>query len=117
MRQKKFGAYFNTSLTTLLHEDFAVFLPKIAFCGILISRSRRKSVFRGILISQFQKLKEKNVVFLTNVIKNSLLQTRTIHGFKFSTSFSLANCLLLSIRQDFRVFYNAIKKLIFFRAL
>ena len=92
------------------------------FAKFLIPWSRRKNVFRGILISQFQKLKEKKnfLTYLffpwrdTNVDKNSLLQTRTSHGFKFSTLFSLLNYFLLSIRQDFYVFFQRNHKTDFF---
>ena len=46
------------------HFNFAFFLLKIAFRGILISRLGQNSVFRGILILRFEGVFLKNTLYL-----------------------------------------------------
>ena len=66
--------------TTLLHENFAPvkfpghfnfasFLPKIAFHGVLISRLGQNYEFRGILISRFKMRVQKLGILYQEMFK------------------------------------------------
>ena len=94
-----FHKIFEMFFTTLLHENFAawkfrghfnfaVFLDKIAFRCILISRFRQNYEFRDILISRFE---QKDEIQCSVFDKN----TRILVHFNKNFAIFSKNCILL----------------------
>ena len=100
-----------------MHFNFAVQEKKCISRHFNFAVQEKKCII-GHFNFAAAKIERKKLFFLTiNFNKYSSLQIRTSHGFKFSTLFSLINCFLLSIRQDFYVFLQRNQKTDFFSCI